>query len=824
MKRALRLGFLFLLVVIAITLLFRLLERTEAAQGGPPELFTHVETSQPLLGTDDAGVVRFRALRLKDATLEQAGTGLNAGHQFSVILNLFDDVRPEAVLERIERRPGAEVYFGRLKDTDGSFVHLAISQGQMAASVTRPYHFYAVRYAGNGLHLAQEINQSLMPRDGEPILAEPDPNTRAVTADDGSLIDVMVLYTTAARVGAGGTGAIESLINLGVGETNTAYANSQVIERLRLVHSAEVSYTETGSSSTDLSRLRGTSDGFIDEIHALRDTVKADLVTLIINTSSDGACGVGYLMAGVNPGFASSAFNVVRRSCVSPNYSFGHELGHNQGLNHAREDPIGTGAFSYSYGYKDPGNLFRTVMAYTCSGGGCPRVLHFSNPAVNYNGRPTGISGDFPNSADNAQSLNNSRVTVANFRVSGGGGAGLMYYPLPAPVRLLDTRLGESACNAPGVPLADQSTFTLVARGSCGGANIPANAQAVAGNATVVNFLSGGGYVTLYPSSATQPNASNLNFTGNQIVPNSFTVGLGGDGSFKIFTSAATHFVVDITGYYAPPGAGGLYYHPLPAPVRLFDSRPGESGCDAPGAPLIQDGTRSVLAHGTCLGTTIPSSARSLAGNATVVNFISSGFHWITLYPFGAPQPNASNLNFTDNQIVPNAFVTGLSSDGRFNIYSHASTHFIVDVTGYFSDQAVDANGQGLLYNPLPAPVRLLDTRPGELGCDAPGVPLGDDATRTQTAHRTCFGVTVPPAAKAVVGNATVVNFISSGFHWITLYPSGSPQPNASNLNFTANQIVPNWFVVVLSNDGKVNIYSHASTHFIVDLAGYFAP
>jgi photosystem II stability/assembly factor-like uncharacterized protein len=409
--------------------------------------------------------------------------------------------------------------------------------------------------------------------------------------------------------------------------------------------------------------------------------------------------------------------------------------------------------------------------------------------------------------------------------IAPGATAGLQYYPLPFPVRLLETRPGETGCYAPGVPLGDNAIRTQPAVGSCGGATIPPTAKAVVGNATVVNFISTGfHWITLYPSDAAQPNASNLNFSDNQIVPNQFTVGLGPDGAFKIYSHAATHFIVDITGYYAPPGTGGLYFHPLPAPARLLETRPGESGCDAPGQPLADNGTRTLLAHRTCSGQTIPSTAKAIVGNATVVNFISSGFHWITLYPFGTPQPNASNLNFTANEIVPNAFVVGLSNDGKFNIYSHASTHFIVDVTGYFSDEAVDVNGQGLLYNALPSPVRLLETRPGESGCDATGTPLGNDAVRTQTAHRTCFGITVPTSAKAVVGNATVVNFISTGFHWITLYPFGTTQPNASNLNFHENHIVPNAFVVGLSNDGKFNIYSHASTHFIVDLTGYFAP
>lgn len=79
---------------------------------------------------------------------------------------------------------------------------------------------------------------------------------------------------------------------------------------------------------------------------------------------------------------------------------------------HHATDDAGTGeaAFPYSYGYKDPASVFRTVMATGCA---CPRVLHFSNPQVNYLGRVTGTGLQ-----DNAQSINNVRNIVANFRVS----------------------------------------------------------------------------------------------------------------------------------------------------------------------------------------------------------------------------------------------------------------------------------------------------------------------------------------------------------------------------------------------------------------------
>ena len=94
----------------------------------------------------------------------------------------------------------------------------------------------------------------------------------------------------------------------------------------------------------------------------------------------------------------------------------------------------------------------------------------------------------------------------------------------------------------------------MPAHGACEGIIIPVQAKTVVGNATVVNTLptAANGYITLYPSDATRPNVSNLNFVPGQVVPNAFTVGLSGDGKFSIFAPTNVHVITDLTGYFAP--------------------------------------------------------------------------------------------------------------------------------------------------------------------------------------------------------------------------------------------------------------------------------
>jgi len=227
-----------------------------------------------------------------------------------------------------------------------------------------------------------------------------------ITAEDtGNTIDVLVLYTNNVKNSLGGDTQARNFAQQAIDSTNTAYINSRITQRVRLVRAQQSPIGEAGSLSTELSTLRSNSS-----VANLRNQYNADLVAMISN-ANDG-CGIGYLM-GSTSGNANNAFTVTSRTCAVGNLSFAHELGHNMGSAHNPENGSG-GTYSYSFGHWVNG-VFRTVMSYSnpCTSG-CTRVAYFSNPSVNYSSRPTGTS-----SRDNARSINNTDVTIANYR-SGG--------------------------------------------------------------------------------------------------------------------------------------------------------------------------------------------------------------------------------------------------------------------------------------------------------------------------------------------------------------------------------------------------------------------
>jgi hypothetical protein len=221
----------------------------------------------------------------------------------------------------------------------------------------------------------------------------------ASSALAGPTVDVFLLYTPAARAYAGGVAGMNAALQSYVTATNTGYSNSQIDLTLRLVGSSETSYTESSSFNTDLTRLQNASDGFMDEAAGLRDAYGADLVGLIRRDSAAGVAGLAYVGGGDgNASFAPYAFSVTADNWAVGNWAFPHELGHNYGAWHDRQNSSGA-THAYAYGWRFYGNngtQYITVMAYYPG----TRILYFSNPSLLYQGQPTGVAAPAANAAD----------------------------------------------------------------------------------------------------------------------------------------------------------------------------------------------------------------------------------------------------------------------------------------------------------------------------------------------------------------------------------------------------------------------------------------
>ena len=348
-------------------------------------------------------------------------------------LNLFDDVVFTGIVEHVEPTSSGHALWGSLDGVELGTMTLVVNGSVVVGTVRTPVAVYTIRTAGDGTYVIRQIDESSLPPLGEPLgepLSAPGVRSQAddVPLDDGSEIDVIVVYTPLAKRREGGRAAIEALIDLFVAETNQAYANSRVTHRIRLVLREEVDYTEDGNSFIDLNRLENDSDGYMDHVHELSDLYAADIVHIVVGRSMN-VCGVAWPAED-----EASGFGLTVDYCGG--LVFAHELGHNMGLDHDRYR-LGVPREGSHYGYVNqrvfeadaPDSArWHTIMAYSnqCGEVGdfyCERIGYFSNPEVTYDGDPMGVPVDHLSTgvdgpADAVRTLNGRREITANFRRS----------------------------------------------------------------------------------------------------------------------------------------------------------------------------------------------------------------------------------------------------------------------------------------------------------------------------------------------------------------------------------------------------------------------
>ncbi len=225
----------------------------------------------------------------------------------------------------------------------------------------------------------------------------------AQNCGDRNIIDILWVYTPAALERIGSEAFIEFFTQINIDDVNTSFANSQLPFSIRTVGLIPTDYDESGNH---LGLLQGQNDGVMDEVHAVRDALAADIVVLINDT---GFCGLAYIA----PDNEAFGFQKVTAGCLVNTNAFRHELGHNLGSRHFVADP--GGFFPYSSGHVltlNDGSTRGTAM-------GGNSLPHFSNPRVEYEGIATGVAAGAADSADNWLAFMQTVPMVADFRCSG---------------------------------------------------------------------------------------------------------------------------------------------------------------------------------------------------------------------------------------------------------------------------------------------------------------------------------------------------------------------------------------------------------------------
>ena len=379
------------------------------------------------------------------------------------------------------------------------------------------------------------------------------------------------------------------------------------------------------------------------------------------------------------------------------------------------------------------------------------------------------------------------------------------FYPI-APARILDTRSGNglSGVFSNRVPRLLQVT---------GRGGVPAGAVAVTGILTVTAQTTPG-YISVSPVATSAPGSSSLNFPAHDDRANNVTVALDAAGRLAAVYvpngAGTTQLVFDVTGYFMADDNGATFKQL--APGRLVDSRNGTgvSGSFKTGV------AKSFQVTGRA---GVPAEAVAVTGNLTLVN--PTGLGWAFVGPAIPANPATiccSTVNAPAKDTRADGVTVALAPGGILSAVwvgpAGSTADLVFDVTGYF----VQGLG-GAHFVPM-EPVRLVDTRANLpfMGPIKSGVPV-----KVPIAGRG----DIPVTAAAISGNLTVTAQTYAGYLTVSPAPTGTSA--TSTLNFPRGDDRANGFDVSLAPDGSLSVVYQAAiqsstTHFVLDVSGYFIP
>ncbi len=367
----------------------------------------------------------------------------------SLIVDVSDDLQYLVTVDHLSFNHNTTTLSGRVAESYFGFFHMTSADGQTMAVLRIPEEnrVYHITYSNSGLyHLYEfaidEFEQfkslpPLIPQE-QPVLlpeelkrtelkASGDQQVMAGNPADPATIDVMVVYTPAARVWAGSTAAMNNIINQAMLRAQEANDNSNTGITLRLVHSAEVDFVESGNISWDLNYVTYDGNDEMDIVHTWRDQYGADLVALITEGNQGG---ISWLYKGPAWDAEQYGFSVSNVNKVGTTYLLIHEIGHNLGAHHHKKQSHQPGPntdlnnYSAGWRFQVDSTWYSTVMSYSdgfffrsgtpCAGMNSIEVGYFSTPLINYPG--SSIALGHVADGDNARTLRETKHSIAAFR------------------------------------------------------------------------------------------------------------------------------------------------------------------------------------------------------------------------------------------------------------------------------------------------------------------------------------------------------------------------------------------------------------------------
>ncbi|HEX8878343.1 MAG TPA: M12 family metallo-peptidase [Phycisphaerales bacterium] len=241
-------------------------------------------------------------------------------------------------------------------------------------------------------------------------------------SDDQSIVDVLCVYTTLAKNAAGGAANLQARFQNAIDAANAAFTNSGIntggVNRLqlRVAGYAEVTYDEAAPQWINhLQRVTETADGFMDNVHALRDAANADTVALAIDDTRFIGGAAWWAIWDQKDAFAC----VNWRTLGGGDLLLAHEIGHNFGCAHDYEnDASAPTSYARGHYFTHNGQTYGTIMSYP----GTIRLPMFSNPNIIAPGtnKPAGVPVGQPRAAYDALMIQQTRWTLANYRDAAG--------------------------------------------------------------------------------------------------------------------------------------------------------------------------------------------------------------------------------------------------------------------------------------------------------------------------------------------------------------------------------------------------------------------